>query len=85
MTPDALDRTGSVALYGKRKMEIVINEEPLSCSDDLTVQELIAELGLSPDTVLVERNCEFVQRAMYSTTVLVEGDSLELLQIVGGG
>jgi len=66
-------------------MELVVNEKPLNCSDGLTIEQLLAELGLSPSIVLVERNSEFVQRAMYSTTVLVEGDSLELVQIVGGG
>lgn len=85
MTHDTLSRSKSRIQHGKGKMEIVVNEEPLDCSDGLTIEELLVKLGLSPNIVLVERNSQFVQRGVYSTTVLADGDSLELIQIVGGG
>lgn len=66
-------------------MEIVVNEKSLSCSEGMTVQDLLVKLGFLPNAILVERNGEFVQRSLYSTTVLAEGDSLELIKFVGGG
>lgn len=66
-------------------MEIVVNGKNLSCSDGMTIQELLLKLELVPNAILVERNTEFVQRSTYPTTVLAEGDSLELIEFVGGG
>lgn len=66
-------------------MEIVVNGKSLSCSEGMTIQDLLLKLELVPNAILVERNTEFVQRSTYSTTVLAEGDSLELISFVGGG
>jgi len=66
-------------------MEIVVNGKNLSCSDGMTIQDLLLKLELVPNAILVEHNTEFVQRSTYPTTVLSEGDSLELIEFVGGG
>jgi thiamine biosynthesis protein ThiS len=66
-------------------MEIVVNGKILCCRDGLTVHGLILELELLPAAIVVERNGRFVQRSVYPTTVLTEGDSLELIGFVGGG
>jgi sulfur carrier protein len=66
-------------------MEIVVNEKNITCSEGMTVQGLLVKLGFAPNAILVERNGEFIQRSLYSTTVLAEGDSLELIKFVGGG
>lgn len=66
-------------------MNIVVNGENLSCTDGLSVRALLLEMGLSPDAILVERNASIVQRSAYETTMVSEGDSLELIHFVGGG
>jgi len=66
-------------------MELVVNGKPLRCSDGLSLLGLLGELGLAPEAVVVERNAEFVQRSLYPNVVLADGDSLELIQFVGGG
>jgi thiamine biosynthesis protein ThiS len=66
-------------------MKIVVNGKALTCDDDLTVQDLLMEMGLTPSAIIVERNAGFVQRSDFQTTTLSEGDSLELIQFVGGG
>jgi sulfur carrier protein len=66
-------------------MEIVVNGKNLSCSEGTTIQDLLVKLGFEPNAILVERNDGFVQRSTYHTTVLVHGDSLELIKFVGGG
>lgn len=66
-------------------MEIVVNGESLSCADDFTVQALLIQLGFLPESIVVERNDQFVQRSTYSTTVLRDGDTLHLIEFVGGG
>jgi sulfur carrier protein len=50
-----------------------------------TVAQLISELGLGDRRVAVERNRNVVPRAEHATTVLSEGDRLEVVTFVGGG
>ena len=49
------------------------------------VLDLLVSLGFLPNAILVERNGEFAQRSTFPTTVLFDGDSLELIKFVGGG
>jgi thiamine biosynthesis protein ThiS len=46
---------------------------------------LIAELGLDPRKVAVERNLAIVPRSLHPSTPLTDGDRIELVQFVGGG
>ncbi|MGO9121180.1 MAG: sulfur carrier protein ThiS [Desulfomonilaceae bacterium] len=66
-------------------MTIMVNGNILSCADGLTIQGLLTELALSSAATVVQCNDSIVKRSEYPVTVLVEGDSLELIQIVGGG
>ncbi len=66
-------------------MKVVANGEPVELSDGATVEELLATLGLGGRWVLVERNGEPVPRAVLASTVLSEGDRLELVRAVAGG
>jgi sulfur carrier protein len=66
-------------------MTIVVNGNSLACAEGLTVEELLGQLALSPAAIVVQRNDSIVQRSQYPKTVLTEGDSLLLIQVVGGG
>jgi sulfur carrier protein len=50
-----------------------------------TVWGLIEELGLHPQSTVVERNREIVDREAFRDTRLADGDVLELVRLVGGG
>jgi len=50
-----------------------------------TVADLVAELGVEPRTVAVERNGEIAPRARWSEIALADGDRLELVRFVQGG
>jgi len=66
-------------------MQIEVNGDRLSCSEGMTIEDLLLKLEILPNAILVERNGGFVRRPEFSTTVLVEGDLLELIKFVGGG
>ncbi len=66
-------------------MNIVVNGKTRICRDNLTIHDLLTEMGLVPETVIVERNAGFVQRSEYQTTMVSEGDSFEFIKFVGGG
>lgn len=66
-------------------MRVIANGDPVELGDDSTVGDLLGALGLGGRWVLVERNGEPVRRAELDSTVLAEGDRLELVRAVAGG
>lgn len=50
-----------------------------------TVSEVLAALGYSEQRVAVEVNESIVPKAEYSSTVVYDGDHLEVVRFVGGG
>ena len=66
-------------------MTVTANGEPVELADGATVEDLLATLGLGGRWVLVEHNGEPVPRAVLASTVLSDGDRLELVRAVAGG
>ena len=66
-------------------IDVVINGQSRTVNAGTTVAALIGELGLGDRKVAVERNREVVPRASHATTVLADGDRLEVVTFVGGG
>ncbi|HZP42226.1 MAG TPA: sulfur carrier protein ThiS [Candidatus Binatia bacterium] len=66
-------------------MNVIVNDEPRTLAAGTTVAGLVAALGLGPRRIAVELNRAVVPRADYDTTVLHEGDRLEIIHFVGGG
>jgi sulfur carrier protein len=50
-----------------------------------TVAALLAALAVDVRQVAVERNGAIVPKSLHATTVICEGDSIELVTFVGGG
>ena len=46
---------------------------------------LIAEIGLDPLRVAVERNLEIVPRSTFAAVCVEDGDDYEIVHFVGGG
>lgn len=65
-------------------MHITLNGEDREIKA-LGVADLIAELGLDPRKVAVERNLQIVPRSLHGQTALCDGDRIEIVQFVGGG
>ena len=66
-------------------MRVVANGDSVELPEGSTVEDLLAALGLGGKWVVVERNREPVARADLGTTVLAEGDRIELVRAVAGG
>jgi len=66
-------------------MQITVNGEARSFEDPLTVAALLDHLGLKQDRVAVEYNRKLLPRPQWPATSLAEGDTLEIVQFVGGG
>ena len=66
-------------------MNIVVNGKETAVEQGTTVTALIAQYKLSPKTVIVELRGDVMKREAFDTTVLTPGDTVELVQFVGGG
>lgn len=66
-------------------MQISVNGEIRIFDGVADVAALVAELGLDPRKVAVERNLEIVPRSTYAATPLADGDRIEIVTFIGGG
>jgi len=66
-------------------MQVTINGEPRVLAAALSVEALLAQLGIDQRKVAVERNLEIVPKSAYGLTALGDGDQLEIVHFIGGG
>jgi len=66
-------------------MKIQINGEEKEIANGLTLARLLEEMQLRPGRVVIELNREIVAREAHVSTLLKEGDALEIVHFVGGG
>ena len=66
-------------------MRIRVNGEDKEIADGLSVAGLLDELQIRAGRVVVELNRDIVHRDAHTSTLLKEGDSLEIVHFVGGG
>ena len=67
------------------KLALTVNGEPRSIAAGASVADLVAEIGLNPAKVAVERNAVIVPRSTLAQVALTDGDILEIVHFVGGG
>ena len=66
-------------------VKIVLNGEPFELERPVTVSKLLEQLNIDPRRVAVEHNLVVLKRAAYDSTLLKEGDEVEVVNFVGGG
>lgn len=66
-------------------ISIHANGKPVTIDTGTSLTAFLEERNLHPRLVVVERNREIVAKSAYDSTVLEEGDLLEIAHFVGGG
>ena len=66
-------------------MNIRVNGEAREIPDGLTVEALLAHLGLASARVAIERNLDILPRSLWRDTQVQPNDSFEIVHFVGGG
>ncbi len=66
-------------------IHIQVNGEARDVPTDQPLTEFISNLGLPPQTALVEHNGQALLRADWDRVRLMDGDRLEILRVVAGG
>jgi thiamine biosynthesis protein ThiS len=64
---------------------IRLNGDPFDLAEPVSVSVLLEQLEIDARRVAVERNQIVVKRAAYDSTVVAEGDEIEIVNFVGGG
>jgi sulfur carrier protein len=66
-------------------MEIRVNGETRHWDSSVTVSDLVETLGIRSGSVVVERNLRIVPREQMADEMIQDGDSIEIIRLVGGG
>ena len=66
-------------------IQVTVNGAAHRLEKPLQISALLEELELAGKKVAVERNGEIVPRSAHASTVLADGDELEIVVAVGGG
>ncbi len=66
-------------------MRLKVNGDTIEVAKDASVRELLEKLGIEPAGVAVEVNLSIVKKSEYVDVRLKEGDTVEIVNFVGGG
>jgi thiamine biosynthesis protein ThiS len=66
-------------------LKITLNGDEFEIAGPLTVSALLSHLEVDSRRVAVEHNLTVLKRALYETTVIDDGDQIEIVNFVGGG
>ena len=66
-------------------MMVTVNGEPREIPAGMSVDQLLRTLSVNPLLVAVEVNVTILRREQYPAAILSDGDTVEIVQMVGGG
>ena len=66
-------------------IQVTVNGQAHRFEHPLEIAALLSRLELSGKKIAVERNGEIVPRSAHASTVVGDGDALEIVVAVGGG
>ena len=64
---------------------MILNGKTVDLKEDISVKDLLENYDLNPQKVVVELNMEILDDEVYSTYLLKNEDTLEVISFVGGG
>ena len=66
-------------------MTITLNGDPHEISAPLSVSHLLETLAIDARRVAVELNLAVIKKAAYDSSIVGDGDAVEIVNFVGGG
>jgi thiamine biosynthesis protein ThiS len=64
---------------------ITLNGERFELDQPMSVAALLAKLEIDPRRVAIEHNLNIIKRQTYPDILIGEGDTVEIVNFVGGG
>lgn len=68
-----------------RMIALQVNGKRVELEAPTPLLDYLAQLGVHPRAVAVEHNGEIVERAAFERVVMRDGDTVEIVRMVGGG
>jgi sulfur carrier protein len=72
-------------LYHRGMIQVTVNGAEQRYERPLAVSELVERMALEGKKIAVERNGEIVPKSAHGSTLVLDGDRLEIVAAVGGG
>ena len=66
-------------------MKVIVNGQAHSVANPQTIDGLVQELKLIPETLLIEHNGRALHRQEWQRRAVQDGDKIELIRVVAGG
>jgi|TARA_B100000315_G_scaffold260111_2_gene319343 thiamine biosynthesis protein ThiS len=66
-------------------LTITLNGERFELDASMNVTQLLEQLDIDPRRVAVEHNLTVLKRPAFDSTMVAEGDQIEIVNFVGGG
>ncbi|MFP6617652.1 MAG: sulfur carrier protein ThiS [Candidatus Hydrogenedentota bacterium] len=66
-------------------MTLTVNGENRDLEENTTLIGLLESFSLDPEATAVQLNDDILERCTFKSITLNEGDTVELIRIVGGG
>ena len=66
-------------------MQVYVNGESTELTEGISLADLITQLDFPSQRIAVEHNRTVVRRSQWESTVLADGDRIEIVHFVGGG
>ena len=67
------------------RLNITFNGDAMEIDGPLAVDQLLANFEIDERRVAVEHNLQILKRAAYGSTMVRDGDRIEVVNAVGGG
>lgn len=66
-------------------VQIILNGEPVELEARMSVSELLSKLSIDQRRVAVEHNLAILKRPTFGDVIVDDGDTIEIVNFVGGG
>jgi sulfur carrier protein len=83
-----MPRRGCGGLRGNRNVQVItlqVNGKFVELDSETRLLDYIEKLGVNPRAIAVEHNGTILERSAYESALLREGDTVEIVRMVGGG
>ncbi len=64
---------------------LVVNGKSVELDGETRLLSYIERLGVNPQAIAVEHNGTILERTAYAAAMLRDGDTVEIVRMVGGG
>jgi sulfur carrier protein len=69
----------------EQKISLILNGKPREIAAEITLVQLLADLGVDRRMIAVAVNGDVLPRDQYDGVLLHDGDQIEVVRMVGGG